>query len=181
MKPKVQYRLSQASSSATVADKENIPPLNSSLRSTGRRLQTQAGERTRPLASLSASTPMSASSFTPAFASTSASASTSTRSSVPARKSFTFSAPSHSPGSVDVESEIYKFLDSGIPSMAHHLPLLLNVGCTSAEDLLGISTWSRETIEIFLGKLPPREDGGYLSEMDKAHITNHFWQYFQAS
>ena len=173
--------MSQASFSAMVADKENIPPLDSTLRSTGRSLQIQAGERTRPLASLSTSTPMSASSSMPAFASTSASASTSTGSSVPARKSFTFSAPSHLPGSMDVESEIYQFLDSCLPSMAHHLFLFLNVGCTNAEDLLGISTWSRETIEIFLGKLPPSEDGGYLSEMEKAHLTNHFLQYFQAS
>ncbi len=77
--------------------------------------------------------------------------------------------------------EVYKFLDSCLPSMAHHLPVFLNVGCTNAEDLLGISTWSREVIEIFLGKLPPSEDGGYLSEMEKAHLTNHFLQYFQSS
>ncbi len=82
---------------------------------------------------------------------------------------------------MEAELEIYKFLDSCLPSMAHHLHMFLNFGCTNTEDLLGISTWPRETIEIFLGKLPPSEDGIYLSEMEKAHLTNHFSQYFQAS
>lgn len=82
------------------------------------------------------------------------------------------------PNSGDTELEVYNFLDSCLPSMAHHFSAFKKYGCNSGEDLLGISTWHPRSIENFLGKLPANDEGEYLSEMEKAHMTNHFLQYF---
>lgn len=57
--------------------------------------------------------------------------------------------------------------------------MFLNVGCNNAEDLLGMSMWRPARISEFLGRLPPNDDGECLSEMEKAHLTNHFLEYFQ--
>lgn len=63
--------------------------------------------------------------------------------------------------------------------MAHHFSMFVKVGCNDAEDLLGISMWHPEMIRGFLGRLPQNDDGEYLTEMEKAHLTNHFSAYFQ--
>lgn len=97
----------------------------------------------------------------------------STSMSVPSSSQTSVSAPK------DSGSDVFAFLDACMPSMARHLPIFLEFGCKSQQDLLGISTWLPGSIEDFLGRLPPNNNGEQLSEMEKAHLKNHFFQYFE--
>jgi hypothetical protein len=83
--------------------------------------------------------------------------------------------PLHDPNQYQA---IHKFLQASKPPMTHLMDVFIDFGCTNADFLIAVSSWSMERIRGLLDKLPPGPDGKKVTEMDKFILQNHLKEYF---
>ena len=74
--------------------------------------------------------------------------------------------------------DIHSFLKASAPPMTHLMDAFINFGCTNADYLLAISSWSSEAIADLLNQLSLGPAGRQLTEMDKLILQDHFKEYF---
>jgi len=75
---------------------------------------------------------------------------------------------------------IHDFLEASVPPMTHLMDTFIDFGCTNADFLMAISSWSFERIRNVLNQIPPGQNGRKMTEMEKLILQNHFKEYFKA-
>ncbi|KAF9482873.1 hypothetical protein BDN70DRAFT_874463 [Pholiota conissans] len=158
-------------------NKENLPPSSSASRIAT--MNTQLSQSSSiDVASFSQSSASTADSFDTPFR-TSSTLSSSQKPSMASDHipkanalSNSYVAPVH---------PVYVFLDTCLPSMAHHFQSVIDFGCSTEEFLFSMSAWEPMKIRHdFLDRLPPnRYSGERLTEMEKLVLQNHISTYFR--
>jgi hypothetical protein len=74
--------------------------------------------------------------------------------------------------------DIHSFLGASIPPMTHLMDAFIDFGCTNADFLLAISSWSSERTREALDQLSLGPNDRKFTEMEKFILENHFKEYF---
>jgi len=74
--------------------------------------------------------------------------------------------------------DIHNFLGASIPPLTHLMDTFIDFGCTNADFLLAISSWSSERIREALEQLSLGHHDRRFTDMEKFILENHFKEYF---